>query len=1047
MIEVSKIFHIADVHVRNYKRHEEYRAVFKNLFKYLKANADKNSLIFLAGDIAHSKNDMSPELVDVIAELFQGCADIAATIVITGNHDSNLSNESRLDALTPIVRALNHPNLMYWKDTGVYEYGGISFSVFSVFGSPQEWVTADKIDAEYKIALHHGAVSNAVTDLNYHIQNEYVTPKLFEGFDLVLLGDIHKRQFLNAEQTIAYPGSLIQQDHGEEVDHGILVWDVPSKTSQYVPIRNTIAYATVEVDGGKVVTPREYFDRLPKNLRLRIKYSNSNYADINKILQSIKTRFRLLETAVVKINNYEYTKNNSVAVLGDVRDIEYQNDLITQYISGLANAEIIDIDGVRHVNRVMNAKLDPGGVVIRNVVWKLLRFEFSNMFSYGPNNEIDFSEMSGVQGLFAPNASGKSTLLDAVTFCLFDKCSRTYKARDVMNNKKTKFNCKLLFELNGEKFEIERTGTTDKRTGNVKVDVHFRKETAVGWEPLNGKDRDQTNKIIRGYVGTYDDFLLTALSTQNDNKNFIFKAQRERKDLLNSFLDISIFDDLYVITKNEIKGKQALVKNLESTVQQEQYIDLPKQIESVSKQYDKKSDQERELVNTITGLNSQITELSQQLQEVVVDGNLEDLEANLIQLKEADLDFETKLDKLRDHLEISTPKLTQLESDLTGIDVDQMRGDIDSAESMRVTIEGANNLLNTLNLKRSHLEEQINRLADHEYDPNCQYCVNNPFVSHAKQAEADLPKLLFNIREQEAYIANLVEERISILETVNPILERYEELTDEIGALRNSIQQAEQYLEVYTAKQEANRAQIVSIEKQIVAYNQEQDKHARNQILTEQIRDLQKQLRVAQEQEQTIRKDLLMLNSEVASLKTKHETWTEKFDELQLLYAELSVYEHYLDVISKNGVPYMLLEKIIPVIEDEVNSILTQIVDFYVTLETDDKNINCYIHYNDETHWPVELASGMERFMISVAMRVALINVSSLPRPNFIALDEGFGVLDADKLGSVHLLFDYLKTQFDFILCISHLDAMKDLADSLINVNKTAAGFSEIRQT
>jgi DNA repair exonuclease SbcCD ATPase subunit len=167
--------------------------------------------------------------------------------------------------------------------------------------------------------------------------------------------------------------------------------------------------------------------------------------------------------------------------------------------------------------------------------------------------------------------------------------------------------------------------------------------------------------------------------------------------------------------------------------------------------------------------------------------------------------------------------------------------------------------------------------------------------------------------------------------------------------------------------------------------------------------------------------------------------------QLNDLYDEISVYESYLESIAKNGVPYMLLKKILPVIEDEVNSILNQIVEFYVTLEADDKNINCYIHYNDEMNWPVELASGMERFMISVAMRAALINVSSLPRPNFIAIDEGFGVLDSDKISSVGLLFDFLKTQFDFILCISHLDAMKDLADSLIHINKNTKGFSEIK--
>jgi DNA repair exonuclease SbcCD ATPase subunit len=166
---------------------------------------------------------------------------------------------------------------------------------------------------------------------------------------------------------------------------------------------------------------------------------------------------------------------------------------------------------------------------------------------------------------------------------------------------------------------------------------------------------------------------------------------------------------------------------------------------------------------------------------------------------------------------------------------------------------------------------------------------------------------------------------------------------------------------------------------------------------------------------------------------------------LNELYDEVSVYEIYLDTIAKGGVPHMLLKKIMPVIEDEVNSILNQIVEFYVSLEADDKNINCYLHYNDDTSWPVELASGMERFMISIAMRAALINVSSLPRPNFIAIDEGFGVLDSEKISSVNQLFDYLKTQFDFILCISHLDAMKDLADNLINIHKSSSGFSEIK--
>ena len=35
---IDKIFHIADVHVRNVKRHTEYEQVFKRLYKYIKNN-------------------------------------------------------------------------------------------------------------------------------------------------------------------------------------------------------------------------------------------------------------------------------------------------------------------------------------------------------------------------------------------------------------------------------------------------------------------------------------------------------------------------------------------------------------------------------------------------------------------------------------------------------------------------------------------------------------------------------------------------------------------------------------------------------------------------------------------------------------------------------------------------------------------------------------------------------------------------------------------------------------------------------------------------
>jgi len=105
-MSLKKIYHIADVHIRNVKRHKEYRQVFEKMFEEIRKRGTEDSIIYLAGDIAHAKLEMSPELVSEITWLFKECAKHCPTILITGNHDCNMNNSDRLDVLTPIVEAI-----------------------------------------------------------------------------------------------------------------------------------------------------------------------------------------------------------------------------------------------------------------------------------------------------------------------------------------------------------------------------------------------------------------------------------------------------------------------------------------------------------------------------------------------------------------------------------------------------------------------------------------------------------------------------------------------------------------------------------------------------------------------------------------------------------------------------------------------------------------------------------------------------------------------------------------------------------------------------
>ena len=118
-------------------------------------------------------------------------------------------------------------------------------------------------------------------------------------------------------------------------------------------------------------------------------------------------------------------------------------------------------------------------------------------------------------------------------------------------------------------------------------------------------------------------------------------------------------------------------------------------------------------------------------------------------------------------------------------------------------------------------------------------------------------------------------------------------------------------------------------------------------------------------------------------------------------------------------------------------------VEYEIEFDVDGKNILTYIKYGDEDKWPLELTSGMEKFISSLAIRVALIKISNLPRPNFLAIDEGFGNLDSDNINSLSMLFDYLKFEFDFVMIISHIDIMKDMVDGLIEISQNK-GYSRV---
>ena len=330
--KLKKIHHFADIHIRNLKRHTEYRQVFDRVYAQLKQDSE-DSIIYIGGDIVHAKLDMSPELIDLTSDFFKNLADIAPTIIITGNHDCNLNNLSRLDALQPIINNLNHPNLHYLRDTGVYELADTKVVVMSVFdeNNIKKYPKASDIDGDTKIAFFHGSINNSSTDFGFNLKNPEHTTKLFDGYDLALLGDIHKRQFLNNEKTIAYCGSLIQQNHGELLEHGFLTWDVSNRTATFNEVKNDYGYYTLDIDNG--VVPKVV--DMPKKARLRVRISNTDSSQQSRAIAEIKKLYNIKDMSVTKVDTLSKQKKGDRSDrlnVGDVRNPDYQYTLIQDYL-------------------------------------------------------------------------------------------------------------------------------------------------------------------------------------------------------------------------------------------------------------------------------------------------------------------------------------------------------------------------------------------------------------------------------------------------------------------------------------------------------------------------------------------------------------------------------------------------------------------------------------------------------------------------------------------------------------------------------------------
>jgi len=1053
---VKYIYHLADLHIRNLKRHKEYREVLNKFLSDVDSQNLEDSIIYLAGDIAHAKTEMSPELVREITWFFTECAKRKPTFVITGNHDCNLNNKDRLDVLTPICDNLSLPNLVYLRDTGVYQItNDITFTVYSILDKKENWPKGVNVNGNKKICFFHGPVDAAKTDIGYVVSSHNFTPDMFDGFDMVLMGDIHKRQIVqqrdkvNGKPIVVYAGSTVQQNHGEYLEnHGYLLWNVEEETFKEFNIHNDYGYLTIDVVNG--VIPQwvkdEIGTKLPKQPRLRVRFSDTEVSDIKLVSAELQQMFKINEITITKqdtLNSLKSKNRNARNLAGNVKDPNVQNGLIREYLERQFLLDGQTLDKIIEINNKVNLKITHEDT--DNILWIPKTFEFSNMFSYGEGNKINFENARGIIGLFAPNTQGKSSLFDSLSFCIFDKCSRAFKATHIMNNQKDTFSCKFNFEIDGVDYFIERDAHTTKG-GNVKVNVNFYRIVDGIEESLNGEERRDTNDIIRKYLGTYEDFVMTSLSLQGNNALFIDKSQSERKDILAQYIGVNVFDKLFDVVNEDNKEAAILLKNFKKDDFSQRLAELEIIISEGEKKFNGLSTEKDDFESDKTELEKSLSNLESQIIKTTLSIDLDE-ETNRLNQFTSSLETHTaRLEKMDNQLiqaEGIVSLLIESQTELSkfnGIEIEVVYSNYQ--EEQRKLIE-AEKVYSTAKLHLSGAEEKIKHLDNHQYDPNCKFCCDNEFVKDANKAKEALPALQQMVKDA-LVDATSIQQTLDRWEGIDEAYKSYQSKYKEVNDSKTLVSRIKEQISKTKLDVRDSEDGIKDSTAKIEEYYRNKEQIETNKQLRKNVSDTKEIIECVKREIKRKGNLLLEINTNVSKAKQEKSSIETNIQKVKELEETNKLYEYYLDAVKRDGVSYELISKTLPSIEGEINNILGQIVEFSMNLQMDGKNVNAYINYGDSRKWPLEMCSGMEKFISGLAIRVALINICNLPRPNFLVIDEGFGTLDSENLQSLFMAFAYLKTQFEFVIVISHIDSMRDVVDTLLEIKKDN-GFSSVK--
>lgn len=946
--------------------------------------------------------------------------------------------------------------------------------------------------SKQNVLVYHGSISSFRMNTQKVGSEEllnvgteiYINMEELSRFDVVMAGHLHKYQTNTSHGcTIVYAGCPFPLTFEDDEDNGFILWNIgDSAIPEFKKVEHKYPYLTVDLGAiyqFKTGIMEEIDKKLRNNAdysdcRVRVKYHiypvQAQAIDTSRIAAHFKNSIEVKPVVIYKEHSsakqeisFEGFKDNSII------------GVITEYIDEHKYDPAVHEIAKEVENRAKKTLDDDE----RGVHFSPLKLRVTNFKAFEEVPEVDFTKLDTIVGVFGPSWSGKSSLIEAIIWALFAKTPRNKDSKSVIRNGENSTTVELEFLAFNNTYKIART---HQLTGTNSLDLY--QWIGDTWIPINGESATETKQRISNLVGSYDLFTATVYSPQQKIDLLIEQTPSNRKQTILDCLQVDVLEKRRNIIK-EIKkeaddaysyeqGKQSfIVDQIEklNTVNYDAAIEAAKDNIVQAK---KEQAVFTERIGTLEKQYSMLIEYKDEYEKVdpkitAVRDKIKELRTKLFatqQKRNHMAEIMTNKDIVREGLD----RLRQAKEKEEDLVAERARNTERQARQKRYekelsSVESSyNEQIRLLQESRTSLMSQLGSLKT----LNCskEDCPLNERVNDQKtkiRLEVDGIDEQIRVKEtQKQTEASNIKEKI--LRVKAELDNSYFDQKVYMDVLQAHMKERNEKWEEWDYRLQAGEDLTKEYDDFILTYNEQIGsliEHRDSMVSRRtELAKLIGSYTSAENEIQKARIDLKSCNEQIEAYNKNISNYEHKKSELaelgRLLEEKVKDVKKaeeyarhcksYQEIMSKSGVIYALISTAIPMIESFAKNLLEEATSNTLTIDIENSRdlasgkakdeVMIYM-INERGRRDVSEGSGAEKVLISLALRAAMANLLSSrsgSKVELFIIDEGMGAFDSESLPMGKAIFNELGKIFNKILFITHVDEMKDIAQSTISV-------------